>query len=52
MNKTHVLVALDYLKELEDYQMFLQCLEETGVDNWEGYDEANRLYRKVAEDSE
>jgi hypothetical protein len=52
MNKTHVLVDLEYLKELEDDQLFLECLRQTGVDNWEGYDEANRLYFKTTEDFE
>ena len=52
MNRTHVLVDVEYLRELEDQAVFLGCLEESGVDNWEGYCEAHRLYLKATEDFE
>lgn len=31
-------------EELQDALDFLQCLEASGVDNWEGYDEAVAMY--------
>lgn len=31
------------IAKLEERDMFLQCLEEAGVDNWEGYSEAHRI---------
>ncbi len=34
------------LKEMLEDQIFLQCLREAGVDNWEGYDFACTLYRE------
>lgn len=34
------------LREMIDDVVFLECLREAGVDNWEGYDEACRLYRE------
>lgn len=33
----------DY-EDLLDVQLFLNCLESSGVDNWEGYDEALNEY--------
>jgi hypothetical protein len=51
MTKTHVLVALDYLKELEDDLMFLDALRAAGVDNWDGYDYAQDIYREISQET-
>jgi len=42
----------DQIKQLLDDSIFLECLREAGVDNWEGYDEACRLYRERDLDSD
>jgi hypothetical protein len=39
-------------KRLEDREYWLQCLEEAGVDNWCGYDEAGRIYREAMGDED
>ncbi len=36
----------------EEKLMFLEALEETGVDNWDGYEEAVALYTEMLEESE
>ena len=38
--------AFAELKELRDRILWLECLEEAGVDNWSGYDYAGDLYRE------
>lgn len=38
-------IKCDELKsELEPQLLFLSCLQNAGVDNWEGYEEAQNLY--------
>lgn len=37
---------LDYLR---DELRFLECLRDTGVDNWEGYDIAVEMYQEGQE---
>lgn len=37
-----------YDKLLED-QRFLECLQAIGVDNWDGYDEACKMFREEGE---
>lgn len=37
---------LNYLDGLEDRDLFLTALENSGVDNWEWYGEAQELYEK------
>ena len=32
------------IDKLEDRDLFLEYLEEAGVDNWEGYDDAKAAY--------
>lgn len=39
----------DRLLERDDW---LECLEAAGVDNWEGYYEAGRMYRQSENDCE
>lgn len=36
----------NYLDELENRDLFLTALENSGVDNWEWYEEAQDLYEK------
>lgn len=36
----------NYLDELEDRDLFLCALQNSGVDNWEWYGEAQDLYEK------
>lgn len=36
----------NYLDELENRDLFLTALENSGVDNWEWYGEAQDLYEK------
>lgn len=38
-------IKCDELKsELEPQLLFLSCLQNAGVDNWDGYEEAQNLY--------
>ncbi len=41
-----ITIPLDTYNILLDEELLLRCLEEAGVDNWEGYSEAVKLYRK------
>lgn len=40
-------VESDKYEELLDDSLFLNCLQNNGVDNWEGYDEAVADYHKI-----
>lgn len=40
----HVTIPMERLAELAEQARFLACLEEAGVDNWEGYSEAARKF--------
>ena len=42
-NSNTVLVDEDYLRELLDSDDLLKALMEVGVDNWEGFEEAQML---------
>ena len=37
---------ISYLKSLEDSQKWVNCLEDAGVDNWEGISYAYELYNE------
>lgn len=39
----------DYLEELENDRNFLYALQAAGVDNWMGYEEAQRIYNEEEE---
>lgn len=39
-------ITFKRLKELEDYEARFVALENAGVDNWDGYDDALAEYRK------
>lgn len=43
---------LDYLRNLQDNSLFLDALINSGVDNWEWYDEAVNLYNEYKEAEE
>lgn len=44
--ETLVEVTMEYLSELQDDSEFLEALRMAGVDNWEWYDEAIRIYKE------
>lgn len=46
--ETVTIPKAEYEKLLED-QFWLERLENTGVDNWEGYDEAINIFKEGAE---
>lgn len=46
---TVTITASEYKKLIED-QLWLQCLEEAGVDNWQGFDEARNIWREYQEE--
>lgn len=46
--KEFVQITKERLKELEEAALFLQCLENNGVDNWDGYDQARDMFRELS----
>ena len=42
-----VTISKKEYESLQDRAMFLDCLQIAGVDNWEGYDEANEIYGQM-----
>lgn len=36
--------VLEHYRDLEDDSLFLECLNEAGVDNWGGFDYAQELF--------
>ena len=47
-----ILIDVDEYEELQDAQLMLQCLENAGVDNWDGYSDAVREYTSYQDDVE
>lgn len=41
-----------YYDTLKRASALLQCLQECGVDNWEGYSEAQKLFSELYPDEE
>lgn len=41
-----VTILMSTLKKLEDRDYWLQCLEDAGVDNWEGMEEAIKVWHE------
>lgn len=39
-----IVISLEEYAEMKEELRWLQCLEEAGVDNWDGYDYALELY--------
>ena len=48
-----VVISKEYFDELYDDSDLLNCLRNCGVDNWDGYDEAQEMFRELnGEDDE
>jgi hypothetical protein len=45
MDNETVTISKKEYEDLLDSQLWLDCLESAGVDNWGGYDEAIKEYR-------
>lgn len=45
MSKTVTISEEEYQSLLDD-QLWLSCLENSGVDNWDGYDYARELFNE------
>lgn len=43
MNEKTVTISKEEYESLKEDALWLQCLENAGVDNWEGYDYAREL---------
>lgn len=41
--RNYTLILDEDLEKLEDDSYFLNCLDIAGVDNWDGYEEAQRM---------
>lgn len=41
--RNYVLLSDEDYNQLEDDSYFLNCLDMAGVDNWDGYEEAQRM---------
>lgn len=39
-----ITIAASEYKRLKDRVIFLECLEAAGVDNWEGYSDAYKMF--------
>lgn len=44
-----VTISKDIYEELVANSNFLECLKAAGVDNWEGYEEAQAMYEEEDE---
>lgn len=40
---------IEEIERLQDKEWFLNCLESCGVDNWQGYSDANEMYEEEDE---
>ena len=49
-SEEYTIVTKSDYEDLLDDQLFLNCLESSGVDNWEWYDEAMNEYRLQKEE--
>ena len=45
MNNETITISKEEYKSLLEDRVWLRCLEDAGVDNWQGYDYAGELYR-------
>lgn len=45
-----ILIEKSEYIELQDRDHFLSCLEQAGVDNWQGWDDAVDIYNKDKEE--
>jgi len=42
----HITITMEEYEELIEDQEFLHCLRAAGVDNWDGYDEAIKMFQE------
>lgn len=49
-NTEAVLVSVEEYQYLKDRLAFLECLEQCGVDNWDGYSAAIELHQEPTDD--
>lgn len=47
LNNKTVTIPQEEYEELLNNDLWVRALEEAGVDNWEGYDEAREIYREL-----
>lgn len=45
-------LLVEYIKDADDNQLWIDCLESAGVDNWNGYDYAQEMYHEEMGNSE
>ncbi|QFG05883.1 hypothetical protein 268TH004_44 [Bacillus phage 268TH004] len=50
MSEKTITISLKEYTHLKDRELFLECLEGAGVDNWQGYSDAWEMYKE--EDNE
>lgn len=48
----NIVLTLDDWKKIQERLAWLDALEEAGVDNWEGGEEAARIYRESYQDED
>lgn len=46
-DKTYTIIEESYYESLEKRSELLECLDNAGVDNWDGYDYARELYNEL-----
>lgn len=46
-----VTISKEDYEEMLNEIVWLRCLDEAGVDNWEGYSYASDLYREASKDN-
>ena len=51
MEETITITKVRYIELIND-QEFLRCLEGAGVDNWDGYESAQDIYKPIEEEEE
>ena len=49
MNKETITISKQVYDELLEDSHFLQCLQDAGVDNWDGYDFAREAYNSESQ---
>lgn len=47
-----ITITVSQYEQLLKDQLWLQCLEEAGVDNWQGYDIAREIFREYNEENQ
>jgi hypothetical protein len=52
MEPKTITITVDEFEDLENDSLFLNCLKECGVDNWNGYADAWELYQEMEEAEE